>query len=83
MKTRVMKLTRVRTHSDAGGGTIFFTAPGLRRRWLHTFFNPEAVPEFEGDEAWFLAEQVPKRGWRIVQRVNPDGSPYAEPAAHA
>ncbi len=76
-----MKLTRVRTHAGAGGGTIFFTAPGLRRRRLHMFFSPDVVPEFEGDEAWFLAEHVPKSGWRIVQRVNPDGSPCAEPTA--
>jgi hypothetical protein len=81
VKTRIMKLTRVRNHSDSDNRTLFFTAPGLKRRRLHMFFGPDAVPEFGGEEAWFQAEQVPKNGWRIVQRVNPDGTPYVEAAA--
>lgn len=68
-----MKLVRVRAHSDAGGGTLFFKADGQsrRRRWL--FFGCEAVPAFEGEEAWFLAERAPGRDWRIVRRVEPGG----------
>lgn len=75
MRTRVMKLTRVRAHADAGGGTLFFKADG--RRWL--FFDREAVPEFDGEEAWFLAERVRGRDWRIVGRVQADGAPFPGP----
>lgn len=42
------------------------------------FFSPEQVPEFEGDTAWFEAERVPKKGWRIVRRVDELGRPYEE-----
>ena len=78
-----MKLTRVRAHADAGGGTVFFTAPGLVRGRRSMFFGPEDVPHFDGEEAWFQAEQVPQSGWRIVRRVNADGTPYLEPKADA
>lgn len=81
MRTRVMKLTRVRAHADAGGGTLFFKADGHARgrRWL--FFDRAAVPEFDGEAAWFLAERAPGLDWRIVRRVDADGAPFAGPEA--
>lgn len=79
MRTRIMKLTRMRAHADAGGGTLFFKADGHVRGRRHLFFDPEAVPEFDGEEAWFLAERAPGRDWRIVRRVAADGAPWAGP----
>jgi hypothetical protein len=78
VKTRVLKLTRVTALPDAGGGTLFFKAPGLTRQQRYLFFQPGAVPAFEGTDAWFLAEREPGGGWRLVQRVNADGSPHVE-----
>ena len=81
LRTRVIRLTRVRTLPDAGARTLHCKADGQTRRQRYLFFRPAAVPEFDGDEAWFLAERLPGSGWRIVRRSNPDGTPYADPLA--
>jgi hypothetical protein len=81
LRTRVIRLTRVRALPDAGARTLHFKADGQTRRQRYLFFSPAAVPEFDGEEAWFLAEQLPGRGWRIVRRSNPDGTPFAQPPA--
>lgn len=81
MTTRVLKLTRVRALPNAGSVTLHFKADGLTRRQRYLFFNKAAVPEFEGEDAWFLAERPPGCGWRILHRVNADGTPYADRAA--
>jgi hypothetical protein len=80
MKTRILKLARVRAHLDAGARTLFFKADGHARRRPYLFFGCEAVPDFDGEEAWFRAERAPKGDWRVVQRVNADGTPYADPS---
>ncbi len=84
MRARVLQLTRVRALKNAGSRTLYFKAPGQTRRQPLMFFQPRAVPEFEGDEAWFLAERPPGCAWRVDLRVNADGSPCAErPPGHA
>ncbi len=76
----VEKLTR-HTFNDVIDGkkvrrTLHFTFPGGRknRRSSVTFVNPEHVPPFDGDEAWFLVELViakPWSYWRAVRQVEP------------
>lgn len=75
----VEKLTRVRERSgDSTSRTLHFTMSNrTRTRSLSTFINPQDVPEFGGDEAWFEMEQV-ERGaghastwWRAVRQVEP------------
>lgn len=73
-----MKLTRQRNLPSAGAGTLFFTTDHIGRRRHSDFFRPSEVPEFEGESAWFEAEQVPKMGWRILRRVTEHGQPYEE-----
>jgi len=78
MNIRTFQLRRFRSRPEAGGETLFFRAMGGDRRHPMPFFRPEEVPAFEGDIAWFLAERVPRRGWRIVRRIHPDGEPCAD-----
>ncbi|ATC24320.1 MULTISPECIES: hypothetical protein [Caulobacter] len=76
----IEKLTR-RTCQDVIDGklvrrTLHFTFPGGRknRRSSVSFIDPEQVPPFEGDEAWFLIELViakPWSYWRAVRQVEP------------
>jgi len=73
---RIMKLTRQRTLENAGSRTLFFTTAHIGRRRHSDFFSPSQVPEFEGESAWFEAEQVPKLGWRILRRVTEHGQAY-------
>ncbi len=76
MRTRIFKLKRSRFLENAGGGTVFFTSDGGTRRQPTKFWRPGEVPAFEGEDAWFEAEQVPGCGWRIVRRVHENGQPY-------
>ena len=76
-----MKLTRQRTLENAGSRTLFFTTAHIGRRRHSDFFSPSQVPEFEGESAWFEAEQVPKMGWRILRRVTEHGQPYEDEEA--
>jgi hypothetical protein len=78
--TRRFKLTRQRSLPNHGSVTLFFTTDGGSRKHPSPIFRPEAVPEFDGDTAWFEAERVPKVGWRIVRRVTEHGQPYEEQA---
>ena len=63
----------LRRHSylpDAGGGIAFCTVTydgGVGRALA--FLKPGEFPEFEGDEAWFLAEQLPRQRFRFIKRV--------------
>ena len=76
MPTRRFELTRHRTMENAGSRTLFFTTEPIGKPGRKVFFQPDQVPEFEGDTAWFEAERVPKLGWRIVRRVTENGQPY-------
>jgi hypothetical protein len=81
METRKFQLKRFRGLAESGGETLFFRALGGDRRHPAPFFRTEEVPAFDGDLAWFLAERAPRRGWRIMRRIHPDGRPYEAPAA--
>lgn len=78
-----MKLIRHRTMENAGSRTLFFTTDFIGRKGRPDFFRPHQVPEFEGEEAWFEAERVPKLGWRILRRVTEQGPPYEDAPASA
>ncbi len=75
-------MKRFRGLAEAGGETLFFRALGGDRRHPMPFFRAEEVPAFDGEIAWFLAERVPRRGWRIVRRIDADsdGDSGREPA---
>ena len=75
MRTRRFKLTRQRSRENAGSKTLFFTTDGGSRKHPAKIFHPNEVPDFEGETAWFEAEWVLKRGWRLVRRVNEHGQP--------
>jgi len=62
-------MRRVRLLPDQGGGTLHFMVMGLSRP---EFLAKDDVPEFEGDEAWFVLERV--RGqvwmtWKVLRQV--------------
>jgi hypothetical protein len=80
MKTRTFRLKRFRGLPEAGGQTLFFRAMGGDRRHPMPFFRADEVPAFDGESALFLAEYVPRRGWRILGRVHSDGESLVEPA---
>jgi hypothetical protein len=49
------RLTRHRTLPNAGGRTLFFKLEVGR---LGRFLDPQKVPDFDGDEAWFEYRKV-------------------------
>lgn len=53
-----------------GGGTIFCTVTfdGHAGRAL-AFLLPGQFPEFEGEEAWFVAEKLPRNKFRFIRQV--------------
>lgn len=79
----IRKIRRVRTHAHEGGGTLYFKTIGGSRQNPTRFFDPDEVPEFEGEEAWFEVE--PLRGpvwmtWRFLRQVDEAGKPFARAA---
>lgn len=83
-KARVLRLERMRSnHSDDPPfRTLCFMArTGGRRRCPYDFIDTDRVPDFPGEEAYFLMVQEREPGsawprWKAIRRVNPDGSPY-------
>lgn len=69
----VKQLTRVL----ADGRTLYFTfatGTGRARRCRVEFVEPDRVPTFVGDTAWFEMEQLqakPWSYWRAVRQVEP------------
>jgi len=65
---RTVKLERLRTHREDGHRTMsLFVRPNSRRgAWI--WFEPDQVPEFEGDMGWFEIERR-TGGWSIVRQV--------------
>ncbi|NGM49307.1 hypothetical protein G5B46_06785 [Caulobacter sp. 602-2] len=59
--------------------TLYFTFPGgaRNRRCNVTFVDPENVPPFEGDQAWFLMELVVTKPWSYWRAVRQVGQPDA------
>lgn len=71
-RTMIRKIRRVRTHAHEGGRTLHFMTLNGSKRNPTRFFDPDQVPEFEGEEAWFEVESV--RGsvwmtWRFLRQV--------------
>lgn len=65
---RISRRTRLETD---GGATLFFVIHSGRRPG---FLDPEQVPEFEGDEAWFEVERTRVSGrvwptWKVLRQV--------------
>jgi hypothetical protein len=77
MKTRILQLKRYRNLPSAGSGTLYFATKSTDRRHPSLFFDPSEVPEFDGEEAWFLAERI-TGGWRIARRVQETGEPWPD-----
>jgi len=55
---------------EAGGGTVFCTVTfdGKPGRPL-AFLQPGQFPEFVGEEAWFVAEKLPRNRFRFIRQV--------------
>jgi hypothetical protein len=77
-KGRVVKLTRVRQYGGgAHGKTLMFTFEGGQRRASRSrcsFISPQNVAPFEGEEGWFVVEEVrakPWPYWRAICQVDP------------
>jgi len=62
-------LRRHRFLPDAGGGTVFCTVTfgGIGRALA--FLKPGEFPEFEGEEAWFVAENLPRNKFHFIRQV--------------
>ena len=63
-------LRRHRFLPNAGGGTVFCTVSfdGGTGRAL-AFLQPGQFPEFEGEQAWFVAEVLPRKKFRFIRQV--------------
>ena len=71
MNTRIAMLSRRRLLEQDGGGTLFFVVHAGRRP---EFLEPNQVPDFHGDEAWFELERVRQPGrawptWKVLRQV--------------
>jgi hypothetical protein len=68
-RQKVSQLRRIRLLPEQGGGTLHFQIMDHGRP---EFLSVDEVPEFEGEEAWFLLERV--RGqvwmtWKVLRQV--------------
>lgn len=66
-------VARLERKTDLEGRTIYFMLPSSDRRKPPAFVEPEDVPAFDGDAAWFELERV-KRGpwlkWRAIRKLD-------------
>lgn len=68
-RTKIAELRRVRLLEKDGGATVYFIIIGTSRA---EFLEPENVPPFEGEEAWFELERVRGRvwmTWKVLRQV--------------
>ncbi len=64
---KVAKLERLKISDDCTAR--FFIRPGCRSRpWI--WFEPEEVPPFDEEEAWFELERERGRGWKVLRQVS-------------
>lgn len=63
-------LRRHRFLPNAGGETVFCTVSfdGKVGRAL-AFLGLDECPEFDGEEAWFVAEKLPRNKWRFIRQA--------------
>ncbi len=67
---RIAKLERLKSRPEDGGQTLsLFIRPGSRSR-PYTWFEPQQVPAFDGDFAYFEMERI-KGGWKVLREVPP------------
>ena len=64
-----MELHRSRLLPKDGAHTIFFHTVSSSRSRPQIFFEPQDVPAFDGESAWFECERKGGR-WRILRRVD-------------
>jgi hypothetical protein len=62
-------LHRARYLPNAGGGTIFCTVTYDGQGPALALLKPGEFPDFEGEEAWFRAEQLPRKRFRFIRQV--------------
>ncbi len=69
--THTIHLQRHRFLEADGGDTVFCTVTfdGRVGRAL-AFLKPGQFPEFEGEEAWFVAEKLPRNQFRFIRQVD-------------
>jgi hypothetical protein len=69
---RTLKLTRFRALPEHGGYTLFFKADiGKSGR----FFQPDKVPEFEGEEGWFEIQNIGGGELAVLRQVDSPQGP--------
>lgn len=73
MSKSIVRISRRSLLKSDGGGTLFFVIHSGRRPG---FLDPDQVPEFEGDEAWFEVEHARISGriwptWKVLRQVQP------------
>jgi hypothetical protein len=74
---RVLHIHRQIVRHDGSDRTLsFFARPG-RRKGGWVWFEPDEVPEFNGDEADFECERV-KGGWKVLRQVHAQPSGDSE-----
>lgn len=71
MTTSIVRISRRNLLEQDGGGTLFFVVHTGRRG---DYLDPEQVPDFEGDEAWFEVERTRVSGrvwptWKVLRQV--------------
>ena len=71
MTTSIVRISRRRLLETDGGGTLFFVIHSGRRPG---YLDPDQVPQFEGDEAWFEVERTRVSGrvwptWNVLRQV--------------
>lgn len=77
-RQRVALLRRVRLMEKDGGGTQHFQIMGHGRP---EFLSKAEVPDFEGEEAWFVLERI--RGqvwmtWKVLRQVADEKTGWAQ-----
>jgi len=62
-------LRRHRFLPNAGGGTCFVCVTYWGDSDTLAFLHPGKFPEFEGDEAWFVALKHPRNRFEFIRQV--------------
>lgn len=71
-RTVIVEVERRRTLPNAGSETLFFVCHFGNRGRRPVFFQPDVVPEFEGEIATVELD-VSRRPWRILRVLSTQG----------
>ena len=67
-----IQVREIERRTDVAGKTLYFMIKSGSRSRQHKFFEPDEVPAFEGDSAWFEIEPRGGRAhWKVVRQVDP------------